>query len=103
MVIISRFDDSNINDLLSVKPRIDKKSFSPSVQLKKGHSLSLDIKFTGEPNPVATWTRTGKVSQLDDITLTCDGSLIGIGFHTHTHAHAHTRTHTHTCIYVFVI
>ncbi|KAK2158172.1 hypothetical protein LSH36_175g03003 [Paralvinella palmiformis] len=54
-----------------VKPRIDKKSFSPSVQLKKGHSLSLDIKFTGEPNPVATWTRTGKTLEpSDQITLT---------------------------------
>lgn len=53
---------------ISVKPRIDKDSFSPSVQLKRNQELRVEVKFTGEPPPKAVWSFAGKVKVLTGIS-----------------------------------
>jgi len=47
--------------IFPVKPKIDRNSFSDSIQLKAGQDFTIEVKFTGEPPPKATWTRAGKV------------------------------------------
>jgi len=45
---------------VTVKPRIDKNSYSESVQIKRGQSFTIEIKYTGEPVPTAKWSlKTG--------------------------------------------
>jgi hypothetical protein len=44
-----------------VKPRIDRNSFNPHVQLKAGKKLSVAVKFRGEPPPIATWLKADQV------------------------------------------
>jgi len=38
-----------------VKPRIDRDSFTPSIQIKRGQNFKIEVKYTGEPLPKATW------------------------------------------------
>ncbi len=66
-----------------VKPRIDRNSFPPHIQIKAGQTFKIDVKYIGEPAPVAVWLR-GE----DEVRLKVKGrqgqSDLRLRFHLHT-------------------
>ncbi len=52
------------SDPTAVKPRILKDSYQDSEKLKRGQTITLTVKFLGEPMPNARWEKGGKVRQL---------------------------------------
>ena len=53
----------SVGVLFTVPPKIDRNSFSTNMQLKAGKKLDIDVKFRGEPPPVATWLKAGQVAK----------------------------------------
>jgi len=47
--------------MVSVPPKIDHSSLMPAVKLKTGQDLVLDVKYSGEPEPVVNWTKANQV------------------------------------------